>query len=126
MKLQNALRPLSEATPAVVLQVTISGKAATAHGPDFEEMRRGGPPQQLEEESGSRVMWDKNLGALPRTILIVGEDQSEPVARLRFVACTNLPKVAPAKDRAGTPGPNARAKPPEQAPTRPLPQGAIQ
>ena len=68
MSLQNALRPLSGATPAVVLQVTISGKVATAHGPDFEEMRRGGPPQQLEEESGSRIMWDKHLGALPRTI----------------------------------------------------------
>src|SRR5215212_10722511 len=58
MSLQNTLRPLSNATPAVVLQVTISGKVATAHGPDFEEMRRGGPPQQLEEESGSRIIWD--------------------------------------------------------------------
>jgi hypothetical protein len=28
MSLQNALRPLSNATPAVVLQVTISGKVA--------------------------------------------------------------------------------------------------
>ena len=127
MSLQNALRPLSGATPAVVLQVTISGKVATAHGPDFGEMRRGGPPQQLEEESGSRIMWDKNLGALPRTILIVGDDRSEPIARLRFVACTNVPKVAPAGDRAvRTRGPNAGAKPPEQAPTRALPQGAIQ
>jgi hypothetical protein len=127
MSLQNALRPLSGAAPVVVLQVTISGKVATAHGPGFEEMRRGGPPQQLEEESGSRIMWDKNLGALPRTILIVGDDRSEPIARLRFVACTNVPKVAPAGDRAvRTRGPNAGAKPPEQAPTRALPQGAIQ
>ncbi len=127
MSLQNALRPLSNAMPAVVLQVTISGKVATAHGRDFEEMRRGGPPQQLEEESGSRIMWDKHLGPLPRTILIVGDDRSEPIARLRFVACTNLPKLAPAGDRAvRTRGPNARAKPPEQAPTRALPHGAIQ
>ena len=126
MSLQNALRPLSNAAPAVVLQVTISGKSATAHGPDFGEMRRGGPPQQLEEESGSRVRWDKNLGALPRTILIIGDDRSEPIARLRFVACTNIPKVAPAGDRAVRPrGPNAGAKPP-QAPTRALPKGALQ
>ena len=74
-----------------------------------------------------RIMWDKHLGALPRTILIVGDDRSEPIARLRFVACTNLPKLAPAGDRAvRTRGPNARAKPPEQAPTRALPHGAIQ
>lgn len=127
MSLQNALRPLSNATPAVVLQVTISGKVATAQGRDFEEMRRGGPPQQLEEESGSRIMWDKHLGVLPRTILIVGDERSEPIARLRFVACTNVPKVAPAGDRAvRTRGPNAGAKPPEQAPTRALPHGAIQ
>src|SRR5215208_5320223 len=123
MSLQNALRPLSNTAPAVVLQVTISGKVATAHGRDFEEMRRGGPPQQLEEESGSRIMWDKHLGALPRTILIVGDERSEPIARLRFVACTNVPKVAPARDRAvRTRGPNAGAKPPELAPTRALPQ----
>ena len=127
MSLQNTLRPLSNATPAVVLQVTISGKVATAHGRDFEEMHRGGPPQQLEEESGSRIMWDKHLGALPRTILIVGDERSEPIARLRFVACTNVPKVAPARDRAvRTRGPNAGAKPPEQARTRALPHGAIQ
>ena len=127
MSLQNTLRPLSNATPAVVLQVTISGKVATAHGRDFEEMHRGGPPQQLEEESGSRLIWDNHLGALPRTILILGDDRSEPIARLRFVACTNVPKVAPAGDRAvRTRGPNAGAKPPEQAPTRALPQGAIQ
>ena len=96
-------------------------QVGAAHGHDFDEMRRGGPPQQLEEESGSRIRWDKHLGALPRTILIVGDDRPEPIARLRFVACTNIPKVAPAGDRAVRPrGPNAGAKPPRQARTRAL------
>ena len=27
---------------------------------------------------GGRIMWDKHLGALPRTILIVGDDRSGP------------------------------------------------
>jgi hypothetical protein len=115
---QNAF---SGALPSLVLQVNINGKIATAYGPDFQEMRRAGPPQQLEEETGGKIEWETGLRALPGIILIVSDDGPEVIARLQFIGCATA-RNRPMRAKA----PKPSTKPEEQAPPRALPRGAIQ
>jgi hypothetical protein len=99
-----------------VLEVTISGKVATAYGPAFDAMRRGGPPRQLEEERGNAVKWDRDLASLPQTIEILSEDGPEIVARLRFIGCRASSSQARERDRPSRRG-SDEARPREPAPT---------
>jgi hypothetical protein len=124
---ENPLRLNSEVVPALVIEVNINGKIATAHGQSFEAMRRAGPPQQLEEESGQPIEWDAKLAGLPKTILILSDQGSEVVARLQFTECGKAPKPArrrdlPAKAQLPNP-PSPRSA--SESPHR-IPQGAIQ
>jgi hypothetical protein len=112
---------VSGALPSLVLQVNINGKIATAYGPGFQEMRRAGPPQQLEEETGGKIEWEKGLRALPGIILIVSEDGPEVIARLQFIGCATA-RNRPTRAKAPKPSTNLE----EQAPPRALPRGAIQ
>jgi hypothetical protein len=118
MDQHNPLRPAPD-PPAVVLQVSIGGKTATAYGPSFESMHRAGPPQQLEEESGSRIKWDSNLDGLPSTFQIVAEDGPEIIARLQFQKCAPPPKQARERDRPGQAQAPARASKPPAGGGRP-------
>jgi hypothetical protein len=123
----NPLRPSSEAAPALVVEVNINGKIATAHGDSFAAMRRAGPPQQLEEESGQPIEWDAKLADLPKYIQILSDHGSEVVARLQFTECGRAPKSArrrdlPAKAQLPNP-PSPRSA--SESPHR-IPQGAIQ
>lgn len=127
MEQSNALRPLSGSTSLRVLEVSIAGRSATAYGPDFASLVRGGPPEQLEKGLDTAIVWEGAVGTLPRTLRIVAEDGS-PMAELSFAQCGTAParaRAAPAKV------PRAEASPRSErglrpAPGAPLPQGAIQ
>ena len=126
----NPLRPAA-AAPSLVLQVVINGRGATAHGPDYASLLRGGPPQQLEGEMGQAIEWEAKLDRVPQNLQIVAEGGTEVLARLLFRRCGDVPKAAPrssetkrpARSRAATP---AEPAPPTGLPPRGLPQGAIQ
>ena len=122
---QKPLEPESGTRESVVLEVLINAKAATAFGPSFDEMRRGGPPKQLEDETGSPIRWSTDLAGLPVTLNVMAEDGPQVVARLRFEGCGS--RLAKSRER----GPRARKTDPSSAPKRDsaptaLPQGAIQ
>jgi hypothetical protein len=121
---RNPLAPLTDAPPATVLAVTIKGKSAATYGPSFQEMRRAGPPQDLEREMGNAIQWEANLASLPHQISILGDD-NEIIAKLRYVKCLPRKKAPPARpsttSRPGEVAPATR----EQAPAFPVPQGAM-
>ncbi|MGT2480198.1 hypothetical protein ACU4GR_18215 [Methylobacterium oryzae CBMB20] len=87
----NPLRPL---TPEVneVLQVVIAGKVATAYGPDFATLRRGGAASGIEAMLGSPIHWEPTLPTFPDPIAIVTEEGT-PLAQLTFRACEAPPAV---------------------------------
>jgi hypothetical protein len=126
---QNPLKPTASEA-ALVLQVAIAGKVATAYGPDFATMLRGGPPQQLEEITGP-ITWEPRADGLPETIQIVSETGPEVLARLKFKQCADPPKPAPQARRAAparrSAAPASPSEPPsgDARPARALPQGAI-
>ncbi|WP_018259744.1 hypothetical protein [Methylobacterium sp. WSM2598] len=98
---ENPLRPL---TPDLlqVLEVVIRGKAATAYGPDLDNLRRGGAPASLEAQSGpgAAIRWGAGLDGLPKTLRILQDDGAGVVAALPFRACGEAPKVATPKVEA--------------------------
>jgi hypothetical protein len=119
------LEPKAAATESIVVEVRISGKLATAHGPSFDAMRRAGPPSQLEEETGSAITWANDLSGLPKMFNILAEEGPEVVARLRFEACGARLAAPPERIRPAR-KPDASSSPKrDSAPTH-LPQGAIQ
>jgi hypothetical protein len=108
----------------IVLEVRIRGKPASANGTTFQELRRSGPPGDLERDLGNAIQWDQTLGTLPRELLIVGEEPGEVVAKLQFVKCSAPanPPVPQAKRKPSTPQkPGAPGKP-----TAPLPRGTLE
>ncbi|MGU3467347.1 hypothetical protein ACLBXO_21090 [Methylobacterium sp. C33D] len=126
----NPLRPL---TPEVneVLQVVIAGKVATAYGPDFTTLRRGGAASGIEAMLGSPIHWEQALPTFPDPIAIVTEEGT-PLAQLTFRACeappaVKAPKVPKAEARKKAPrhaAPKAAAAP-KTPPGFSMPQGAI-
>jgi hypothetical protein len=121
------LEPDSAAVAMVVLEVRINEKAATAYGPGFDELRRGGPPGQLEQESGAAIRWSDGLAGLPATLTVVAEEGPEVIARLRFERCAARAerpreRPRPAPRQAPTPDPAPKRDTPPTA----LPRGAIQ
>jgi hypothetical protein len=116
------------AEPRIVLQVNIDGSTATTHGPDFARMSTGGPPAQLERQSGGRIAWEGKLGPLPGTIEIVAEGSGGVVSTLRFKECGTPPKgraagAAGAEPPPRTPQGDPRADTPRSFP---IPQGVFQ
>jgi hypothetical protein len=116
------------AEPRIVLQVNIDGSTATTHGPDFARMSTGGPPAQLERQSGGRIAWEAKLGPLPGTIEIVAEGSGGVVSTLRFKECGTPPKgraagAAGAEPPPRTPQGDPRADTPRSFP---IPQGVFQ
>jgi hypothetical protein len=93
VRITNALRPL---TPDVtqVLEVVIAGKRATAYGPDFGSLRRGGPPRAMQALLGGPIQWEATLPSLPGFLGIVTDDGS-PLADLTFKGCEAPPAAAP-------------------------------
>jgi hypothetical protein len=119
MALQNELLPLPSSSRSLVLQVRINGKDATAHGSNFLELRRAGPPRELEKETGSRIEWQAGLGTLPETIHILHDD-GEVIARLQSIGCESPEQTTRVKTPPRAP------KPAERSPPENLPRGAIQ
>lgn len=124
---ENALRPSSEVRPEVVVLVSITGKTATAFGPSFDQMRRAGPPDDLERETGRTIQWEPSITSLPDTIQVVSDDGPEVVARLRFVQCEKGSERQAEKGRAKKPAVKrpAAEEPIDRSPQHPIPQGAI-
>lgn len=137
-RVENPLRPL---TPDVnqVLEVVIGAKRATAYGPDFTSLRRGGAPSAVQALLGSPIKWEAKLPVLPDTLAIVAEDGA-PIAELTFKLCEAPPVVAPepvpqaAKKAAprkggGTKAAQGGAKAPDKPAKTPqgfsIPQGAV-
>ena len=114
----NPLTSRSSGHP-IVLDVAIRGKRAAAYGRTFEELRRAGPPEDLERELRRTIAWAPDLTGLPRNILIVGDDGTEVIARLRFMRCLASGKPRPAQEQ---PKPPLRRAP---AVADPLPLGTI-
>ncbi|GJD35236.1 hypothetical protein [Methylobacterium aerolatum] len=93
VRIDNPLRPL---TPdfTQVLEVVIGHKRATAYGPDFTSLRRGGPPNSLQGVLGAPIQWDPQLPILPDSLGVVGDD-GRPLASLGFKACEPAPEAPP-------------------------------
>ncbi|MCJ2014016.1 hypothetical protein [Methylobacterium sp. J-076] len=141
VRIVNPLRPL---TPEVtqVLEVVIGDKRATAYGPDFTSLRRGGPPGAIQASLGAPITWEAALPPLPDSLGIVADDGA-PLAELTFRTCETRPAVAPepvpqaarkggkARGAAATgdgtaPAAKARPKPAAKTPGGfSMPQGAI-
>ncbi len=109
-----------------VLQVVIAGKVATAYGPDFAALRRGGAPAAVEALLGGPIRWRPALPALPDPIAIVAEDGA-PLAELSFRACEEPPamKTAPRAAKKAPARAGAKAATKTVPPGFSLPQGAI-
>jgi hypothetical protein len=123
---RSPLAPQDEALLATVLEVSIRGKAAATYGPSFHEMRRAGPPYEVEQQFGAAIQWESELAGLPHEILLVGDDGADVVARLRFVKCVARPKPRPARERAAPSRPTEAPAAAQQRPPIAVPQGAIQ
>jgi hypothetical protein len=93
VKIDNPLRPL---TPDLthVLEVVIGGKRASAYGPDYASLRRGGPPGAMQASLGAPIRWEPALPALPDSLGIVADDGTV-LATLAFRACEPQPAIAP-------------------------------
>jgi hypothetical protein len=113
--------PLTSASsgPPIVLEIRIRGKLTAAYGRSFQALRRAsGTPDDLQRELRRTIRWEPKLASLQDTILIVGENERDVIARLRFVRCLTSPNRQPVHG------------PPSKAPTRrphpdPFPLGTI-
>lgn len=138
VRVTNPLRPL---TPEVtqVLEVVIGAKRATAYGPDFTSLRRGGTPAVVQTMLGAPISWEAKLPALPDTLGIVAEDGTQ-LAELAFKLCEAPPSIAPeprpqaakkaaprkgAGTKAAEGGAKARPKPEKTPQGFTIPQGAV-
>jgi len=122
---RNPLAPSTNVPPATVLEVTIRGKLAAAYGPTFQEMRRAGPPEELERQIGNPIRWGPNLAELPHDIVILG-DNREVIANLRYLKCLPRRKQSPARDEGASSKPREAPSAKEQGPALQLPRGALE
>lgn len=135
---ENPLRPLSR-DEAVVLEVVVNGRRATAYGPDMNNLRQGGSLKSVEREGREPVRWAEGRTA-PAALRVVAEDGRVLAGPLAFGGCEEPPAAKAIVDRpvkaerpargkgqgkgkgAGTPAAaGADAPPPAH-----LPQGALQ
>ena len=123
---RKALEPEGASTEAVVVEVRIDGKSASAYGPSFDRLQRGPASQELEQEVGEKIRWRDGPASLPPALVILSDEGSDVVASLRFESCgTARPagRSRPSKQQVPTP----QANPPASGnPSRALPRRAIQ
>ena len=129
---ENPLRPMSR-DEAVVLDVVVNGRRATAFGPDLNHLRQGGSPKSVEHGGREPIRWAEG-GVAPAAIRVVAEDGRVLLGPMPFGGCEDAPaakavadKPAPAEQPAK--GKRKRKEPPAGgesggAPTH-LPQGAL-
>jgi hypothetical protein len=119
---RNPLAPRTNAPALIVLEVRIRGKAASAYGTTFHELRRSGPPDDLERDYGNAIQWERTLSTVPQELLILAEEQGEVVAKLRFLKCS-----APPNPRGRETKPKPRASPRAlENPIERLPRGTLE
>ena len=129
---ENPLRPLSR-DEAVVLDVVVNGRRATAVGPDVVNQRQGGSPKAVEREGREPIRWAES-GLPPPALRVVAEDGHVLLGPMPFGGCEDPPTAkavvdkpvkaerADAPKRKGSRGAAAGADP---LPGH-LPQGALQ
>lgn len=124
---ENPLRPLSRDN-AVVLQVVVNGRLATAVGTDYANLRQGGAVRDVEREGAEPVRWIEGFDGLPPALRVVAEDGSVLIGPMRFASCEDAPTakaVAPVTPKAAAAA-SSRRKKQEAAPEPPgMPKGAI-
>ena len=93
---ENPLRPLS-ADEAVVLDVVVNGRRATAHGPDLDHLRQGGTPKAVEREGREPIRWADDGPAAP-SIRVIAEDGRVLLGPMAFAGCEDAPGAKPVVD----------------------------
>jgi len=88
-------------------------------------MRRAGPAQELERETGNPIQLEPNLADLPRNILIIGDDKAV-IANLGYLKCLPGRKAPSARNDRAKPQAGGRPAAKGQAPAFPVPQGAME
>ena len=131
---ENPLRPLSH-DEVMVLEVVVKGRLATAWGPDFDNLRQGNAPRDLEREGAKPIRWEAGATPYPPSIRVVGEDGRVLFGPMRFDQCGEAPAgravaapAARASRRASDKTGRSRDSPrlPQGAiPSLSLPQGAV-
>jgi hypothetical protein len=126
-RMRKALEPEGASTEAVVVEVRIESKKATAYGPSFDQLRRGPASQELEQEVGDRIGWRDGPAGLPPTLVILSDEGSVVVARLQFEGCSTPSARPGGRSRPSTKqAPAPQGNPPASGtPSLTLPQGAI-
>ena len=128
---ENPLRPMSR-DEAVVLEVVVNGRRATAFGPDLNHLRQGGTPKSVEHEGREPIRWADG-GVAPAAIRVVAEDGRVLLGPLAFGGCEDAPAAKAVADKptpAEKPAQGKRKKGSAAAgdsgpaPTH-LPQGAL-
>lgn len=130
---ENPLRPMSR-DRALVLQVVVNGRLATAFGPDPQHLRQGGAPVDIERLGAEPIRWAKDDTPTPPALRVVADDGTVLLGPLPFVECADPPSAKPvAARRAEKPAPierrptGAAARAVPEGPSIPgLPQGALQ
>lgn len=132
---ENPLRPLTR-DEAVVLDVVVNGRRATAFGPDLNHLRQGGSPASLEREGREPIRWSES-GVAPAAIRVVAEDGRVLLGPMRFGGCEDAPVAKAVADKPvqaekparGARKPKAAAAGQDESSSGPaparLPQGAI-
>ncbi|TDR93551.1 hypothetical protein [Enterovirga rhinocerotis] len=90
---ENPLRPLSR-DEAVVFEVVVNGRRASAWGPDSHHLRQGGALQALEREASGPIRW-ADAGEPPAAIRVVAEDGRPLLGPLAFGGCEDAPDAKP-------------------------------
>jgi hypothetical protein len=126
---ENPLRPLSQ-DEAVVLEVVVNGRRATAWGPDLQNLRQGGTPKSVEQEGREPIRWDEK-GPPPAAIRVVAEDGRVLLGPMPFGGCEQAPAAKMVADKpppraARGKGGKAAAAAANDSPPAHLPQGALE
>lgn len=94
---ENPLRPLSR-DEAVVLEVVVNGRRATAYGPDLDNLRQGGSLKSVEREGREPVRWAEGRAA-PAALRVVAEDGRVLIGPMAFAGCEESPAAKAIADK---------------------------
>ena len=131
---ENPLRPLAR-DEAVVLDVVVNGRRATAFGLDFDNLHQGGTPKSVERLGREPIAW-KEAAVAPSSLRVVAEDGRILLGPMPFAGCEDAPAAKPvvdkpvaaekpAKPRKGQRKPKQAAPSPDSGGPSRLPQGAL-
>ena len=95
LRQRKALEPEGASTEAVVVEVRIEGKSASAYGPSFDRYNVDQPCKTSSKRLGRRSGGGMVRPVYRPALVILSEEGSEVVARLRFESCGPRPLGRP-------------------------------